>query len=77
MFYPAKLFEEEPLTGDLADDLADVYRDLKPGLVLYEGGHIDEAVWHWNFHFNIHWGRHAAEALYAMHAFATDNDIDL
>jgi Domain of unknown function (DUF5063) len=58
-----------PLTGSLADDAADVYRDLKAGLsVIAGGGGMDNAVWEWRFGFDHHWGKHAADALYALHS---------
>lgn len=56
---------EEPVTGDLADDLADIYGDLAPGLVLYRSGRSQEAADHWRFWFAVHWGEHATSALRA------------
>ena len=76
-FSPAKVAEEDPVTGDLADDLADIYRDLKEGLELYEEGHVTEAIWEWSQRFNTHWGRHASSALHALHAYAADEYIEL
>ena len=76
-FSPAKVAEEESIIGNLADDLADIYRDLKEGLVLYEAGHITEALWEWSQSFNSHWGRHASSALHALHTYAVDEDIEL
>jgi hypothetical protein len=76
-FSPAKLYDEEPVVGDLADDLADIYRDLKAGLWLYDHGATREAVWTWRYYFRIHWGRHATNALYALHAWAADESIEL
>lgn len=54
------------MTGDLADDLADIWRDLKHGLNLLDGGNPDAAVFHWREHFLIHWGSHAASALHVL-----------
>ncbi len=76
-FSPAKVAEKEPITGDLADDLADIYRDLKAGLELYETGHVTEALCEWNQSFNTHWWRHTSSALHALHAYAADEDIEL
>jgi hypothetical protein len=53
----------EALTGDLHDDLADVWSDLREGLALYDAGARVDAAWQWRFGFENHWGRHAAEAL--------------
>ena len=66
--------EAEAVIGDLADDLADIYRDLKEGLLLYENGRIAEAIWHWNHDFYAHWGEHASSALYALHSYDSENE---
>ena len=76
-FRPAQMVEEEPGTGDLADDLADICRDLKEGLGLYDEGRIAEAFWEWRQSFITHWGRHASSALHALHAYAVDEGIEL
>ncbi|MBR7747363.1 DUF5063 domain-containing protein [Undibacterium baiyunense] len=76
-FNPANVGKEEPVIGDLADDLADIYRDLKAGFWLYDRGHVKEAVWEWRQSFQTHWGRHATGALYALHAWSTNESIQL
>jgi len=55
-----------PGVGDIADDLADIWRDLRGGLELYQKGNYAAAAWEWRESFNIHWGRHASRALYAF-----------
>ncbi len=55
-----------PVVGDVADDLADTWRDLKGGLALYHKGNYAAAAWEWRESFSTHWGRHAAGALYAL-----------
>ena len=59
----------EAVVGDVADDLADIYRDIKNGLSLWDHGYEVEAVWHWRFHFGFHWGRHAADAIRVLHVW--------
>jgi hypothetical protein len=66
-FDPAPELSEEPVIGDLGDDLLDTYQDIRAGLVLFEAGEENEALWHWSFLHRIHWGQHAAGALYALH----------
>lgn len=65
-------FEEdatEVATPALADDLSDVWRDLKAGLLSLErGGDREDVLWEWRFGFYTHWGRHAVEALRVLHA---------
>ncbi len=74
-FSPAKLDEEQEI-GDVADDLADIYRDIKNGLWLFENGNIIEAVWEWKQNFNTHWGRHAVSALNALHCYMADEYVE-
>ena len=67
MFNPLEVPpSEEPVIADLADDLADVWRDIKRGLKLWDEGQISAALWNWAFHFSAHWGHHATAALYAL-----------
>jgi Domain of unknown function (DUF5063) len=58
--------QETPVHGQLADDVADIYRDLKSGLALIDGHPSVDASWDWRFTFDSHWGRHAASAIYAL-----------
>jgi len=62
--------DEKPVCGSLADDFADIYRDLTAGIVLYQRASresVQEAVWQWKFGFETHWGRHAVDSLRALH----------
>ena len=60
-----------PVAGNLADDLADVYRDVVPGLRAWgseDDSLLDEIVFQWiKGGFEIHWGSHAADALGILH----------
>jgi hypothetical protein len=42
-----------PVVASLADDIADIYRDLKKGFALL--GSRDGAVWEWRHGFEHHW----------------------
>jgi hypothetical protein len=54
-------------SSSLADDLTDVHRDIKNGLLALEQGAPQDAVlWEWRFGLD-HWGVHAAAAIYAIH----------
>ena len=57
----------EPVCGLLSDDVLDIYGDVGDGLALWDAGDRDDAIWHWRFHFHIHWGDHAVDALRALH----------
>ncbi|MFN8453674.1 MAG: DUF5063 domain-containing protein [Anaerolineae bacterium] len=62
---------EAPGREDLADDLADIYRDVKPGIRAYDkhaNEYIPEIIWNWReTPFSSHWGIHAANALRVLH----------
>lgn len=67
VFDPAIEGAEEPVAGDVADDLADIYKDLIEGMWLLDRGHAAAAAWNWKDSFERHWGRHAVSALRALH----------
>lgn len=77
-FDPLLVPAEEPVRADLADDLADVWRDLKEGLMLRDQS-PESAAWQWRFNFEIHWGHHASAGLYALQSWFSqhlDDDLD-
>jgi hypothetical protein len=61
--------DHEPVCGSLADDFADIYRDLKEGLA-HEAADAAvrpaDVLWDWRFSFESHWAAHAADALRAL-----------
>ncbi|MFL5731742.1 MAG: DUF5063 domain-containing protein [Chloroflexia bacterium] len=62
--------DEQPAAVTLGEDLADMYGDLKRGLIARSKGterDAVEAVWHWRFSFANHWGRHLVGAMRALH----------
>jgi hypothetical protein len=65
---------EQPVFGDLGDDLADIYRDVKPGLRAWGTGleqYLSDIVYEWKFPlFGSHWGVHAVSAMRALHPLA-------
>ena len=69
------LTEEDPVVNNLADDLADIYRDLKAGLSLYERAKPIDAAWEWRVGFLSHWGQHLVGAQRAIHEFLADEDL--
>lgn len=67
---PLVVLGAECSAGDVADDLADTYLDVRRGLALYRAERIQAAVWEWSFSFHSHWGTHVVNALVALHAAA-------
>jgi hypothetical protein len=59
---------EEPVEASLSDDILDIYKDVKKGILLYEKNEHIEAIWEWKFCFEIHWGSHAVDEIRALHS---------
>jgi hypothetical protein len=70
---------EEPVSQTLGDDIADLYLDVKAGLLLMERGSstdVHEAVRQWKEGFVYHWGDHLVDALRVLHrCICSQNDI--
>jgi hypothetical protein len=77
VFDPLNADDREPVCTTLADDLADIWGDLRDGLSLLATGRITEAVWEWRFAFNVHWGKHLTSAQRAIHSYCGDEFLDL
>ncbi len=69
IYHPVAVEPEEPVTGDLCDDLRDIYIDIKNGLAIWNKGNNVDAVFHWKNTFGFHWATHAVSALKALHSF--------
>jgi hypothetical protein len=76
VFDPFEVPPKEPVGGHLLDDIGDIYRDVAGGLVLFDAGRADEALWEWGYNFRIHWGEHATSAIRALHAFSSREHPD-
>ena len=61
--------DKEAICGSLADDIADIYHDLKEGLVLRERrvAQPEDIIWNWRILYYSHWGKHAIDALLTIH----------
>ena len=58
--------DEEPVVGDIGDDIADIFRDVVGGIRLFDRGQESGAVWKWGFDLHYHWGEHATSAMRAL-----------
>lgn len=58
--------ETDSVGGTLADDLADIYRDIGEFLDNPNSQPI-RRIWHLRFSFTTHWGKHAIDALKVIH----------
>jgi hypothetical protein len=62
-------------TGDLIDDLGDIYNDLKRGLLIFDiedPAAKENAIWKFKFDFDFHWNEHCIQALSAIHHYLDD-----
>ena len=73
VFDPTNDEENDTVFGTLSNDLADIYRDIKYGFLLFNAGHIVEATWEWQFNFKIHWGRHLSDAQKVIYSWHSNN----
>ena len=55
--------EDEPVGGSLTDDFQSIYEELKKGIICYEQGFVNDALWTWRFGFRNHWSYHAVDAI--------------
>ena len=76
IFDPLESPPVEPVAGSIADDIGDIFQDVASGLALFESGRHADALWEWAFNFQVHWGRHAAGAVRALHACLTEGERD-
>jgi hypothetical protein len=67
VFDPTK--DSEAIRGSLADDIADIYRDVKEGLDLHNPDLAlqQDVICSWRVLYYSHWGQHAINALYTIH----------
>jgi hypothetical protein len=58
---------DEPVCGSLADDIADIYRDLTKSLDYANQNAPDaDVIWEMRYSFTSHWGEHVTSALKAI-----------
>jgi hypothetical protein len=74
VFDPDYTLNEEPVMGDIGDDLIDTYKDIRAGLMLYDRGDTKDALWFWSAMHRGHWGHHAVNAISALHCLAISKE---
>jgi hypothetical protein len=63
-------------TGDLVDDLGDIYKDLKRAIIVFDINDLtakENAIWKFKFDFDYHWNEHCIEALSSIHHYLAKN----
>jgi uncharacterized protein DUF5063 len=61
--------EKKAVCGSLADDVADIYRDVREASLLPGDSRRDnqDVIWEFRLAFHTHWGMHAMSALKTLH----------
>ena len=58
--------KDSEVSNTISDDLEDITRDLNKGILEYEKGHINNALFNWYFTYITHWGDHVTNLLKAL-----------
>ncbi|QCW49465.1 DUF5063 domain-containing protein [Nocardioides dongxiaopingii] len=67
----------ELVASQLSDDLASIATDLENGLRHFRSGHVDEALWWWQFSYVSSWGNLAGAALNALLSVVAHDRLDV
>jgi len=65
----------EHRTGSLADDLTDIYFELKRGLNMLDAAGPDEVAHLWEVGFKQHWGQHLVDAERHLYSLKVNNQL--
>ncbi|MBL3589192.1 MAG: DUF5063 domain-containing protein [gamma proteobacterium endosymbiont of Lamellibrachia anaximandri] len=66
----------QSMSGSLADDLTDIYCELKHGLKVMEG-EPDQAIEGWRKGYHLHWGQHLVDAERHLYELKARNQLNL
>lgn len=69
--------EEMHMSGSLADDLTDIYFDLRHGLELFDEIWPQSAAQVWQSSYRVHWGQHLVDAERHLYALKVRNRLAL
>ncbi len=70
------LQDEDHKSGSLADDLTDIYCELKAGLNQLEHEQDSEQILgNWRHGYKMHWGRHLVDAERHLYELSTKNQL--
>jgi len=80
VFDPLTHEQVEQSSASIADNLADIYQDIKNFISLYHIGSeeiMNDALWECQINFEEFWGQKLVNALKAIHTvFYSDDDLD-
>jgi hypothetical protein len=69
--------EDVHMSGSLADDLTDIYFDLRHGLDLFDELWPQRAAQIWQSTYRVHWGQHLVDAERHLYALKVRNQLAL
>jgi hypothetical protein len=70
-------YAPEVVDSNVSDDLTSIAADLENGLRHYRSGHVDEALWWWQFSYVSSWGNLAGTALNALLSVLAHDRLDV
>jgi hypothetical protein len=70
-------YAPEVVDSNLSDDLTSIAADLENGLRHYRSGHVDEALWWWQFSYVSSWGNLAGALLNALLSVVAHDRLDV
>ena len=76
VYDPYDTSRKENITFTVTSDLTEIYHDLSKYFNTYREGTLSEsreALWQWQFQFEIHWGLHILHVLHAIHWLISDS----
>ena len=68
---------QQHMSGSLADDLTDIYFDLKHGLELLKEAWPQQAAALWKSSYRLHWGQHLVDAERHLYSLKIRNQLEL
>jgi len=74
---PDKESTEELIYGDMAENLSDIYQDVKDFLMVYRVGTLElmnDALWECRETFRLYWGQKLVNTVRAVHFALSDPD---
>lgn len=73
---PLDLNNSSTGTGDLIDDLFDIYKELKLGITYYDEveGYKEYGLWLFSLTFSTHWGEHCIDAIHVIHKYLAEKE---
>lgn len=68
-----QIMETEMEVGDALDDIADIAGDLSKVVWCWEHTSVEDALWHFRFGYEHHWGEHLRNLQLYLYAFRRES----